>query len=153
MIRSLAVFGAALVAALSGCTTARPVVVTGSPISPIEAIIRAADSAPREVPGLFAFRVAATGRHGDRLYLNSEGDYRDQRNLTVSIEPQVIPLLRQRFGALPDAYLRGKWIEVRGAAQRVRILFTDDGRPTGKYYYQTHVRVTDPAQIVTVQSS
>jgi len=35
-------------------------------------------------------------------------------------------------------------------AVRTRIDFTSGGRPTGKYYYQTHVVVTDPAQIALV---
>jgi hypothetical protein len=121
-------------------------------MGPTAAILRAADAAPRAVPGDFVMHVAATGRQDGRIYLNSERDYRDQRNLTVAIEPQAIPLLERKFGASPDAYFRGKWIEVRGAAQRVRIDFIAGGRPTSKYYYQTHVRVADPSQIVSVRS-
>ena len=35
-----------------------------------------------------------------------------------------------------------------GTAERVRIVWVNgDGVPTGKFYYQTHVRVIDPAQI------
>lgn len=120
-------------------------------MTPLDAIVRAADSAPRPVPGIFAMRVAATGRQSGRLYLNSERDYRDQRNLTIDIDPQVIPVLQKRYGASPDIYFRGKWIEVRGLAQRTKIDFLAYGRPTSKYYYQTHVRVADADQIITVR--
>jgi len=39
-------------------------------------------------------------------------------------------------------------IATSGTARRERIDFTANGAPTGKYYYQTHVRVSDAAQIV-----
>ena len=51
-------------------------------ITPAEAIRRAAEAAPRGVEGRFTFTVKATGRaEGNRLFLNSEADYRDQRNI------------------------------------------------------------------------
>lgn len=133
---------------LAGCATyPAPASIAGR-ISPREAIVAAADAAPRGVPGIFAIHVAATGRIGGRVFLNSQGDYRDQRNLTIAIAPPAAQALTQRHGAAPEAFFRGRNIEVRGAASRVRIDFTDDRhRPTGLYYYQTHVAVTDPDQI------
>ena len=95
----------------------------------------------------FTLRVRATGRAGGILYLNSEADYRDQRALTIAVLPSAQAALRVRYGPEPDAYLRGRAIRVRGRARRVRSNFMDDGQPTGKYYYQTHVRVTDADQI------
>lgn len=92
--------------------------------------------------------VRATGRERGRVYLNSERDYRDQRNLTISIDPATSKALERRLGSRPDDFFKGKLIEVRGAAERVRIGFFEDGKPTGLYYYQTHVRVRDPNQII-----
>ena len=42
---------------------------------------------------------------------------------------------------------RGKRILVSGTAMRTRIDVTVDGRQSGKYYYQTHVRVAQASQI------
>ena len=54
-----------------------------------------------------------------------------------------IDVLRERrFDAL-----KGKRILVSGTARTVRIDFLTDNRPTGKYYYQTHVRVDHASQI------
>jgi len=136
---------------LAGCATAghAPPPVAGR-IAPREAIVAAADAAPRGVPGVFAMQVTATGRIGGRVFLNSEADYRDQRNLTIAIEPRAAERLAALHGAAPESYFRGKSIEVRGAARRVRIDFIENRRPTGLYYYQTHVPVTDPEQISIV---
>ncbi len=124
--------------ALNACATA-----TG----PEAAIHAAAAAAPNGVDGSYALRVVATGRQDGNIYLNSEADYRDQRNLTVAIHPSAIAPLTKRLGGEPDTLLKGKTITVRGLARRVRVDFTDEGRPTGKYYYQTHVDVTDAGQL------
>jgi hypothetical protein len=142
------IFGLGLLAA--GCAAgARPESPGDFAIAP-SAILAAADAAPRGVPGIFAMRVQATGVERGRTFLNSELDYRDQRNLTVAISWQAARALGARYGAAPDIFFRGKAIRVRGEARRVRIDFTDDGRPTGKYYYQTHVPVDSPDQIEVV---
>lgn len=119
-----------------------------APMAPREAIVAAADAAPRPVPGIFAMHVTATGRVGPRIYLNSERDYRDQRNLSIAISPWAAQQLAHRFGGAPETRLRGRDIEVRGQARRVRIgIFDNFHRPTGLYYFQTHVAVTDADQI------
>ena len=116
-------------------------------LTPEEAVIRAAQAAPGGVAGAFSFRIEAAALVGPTIILNSQSDYRDQRNLSVVVAPAVLAAPRQRYGGdLPGA-LRGKLILVNGVARRVRIDFVTDGRPTGKYYYQTHVRVLDPRQI------
>ncbi len=146
-------WAAGCVLLLSGCSTAQlppPNALSGD-ISPREAVVAAADAAPRSVPGTFALLVRATGRGGRRVYLNSELDYRDQRNVTVNIDPGAAAALERRFGAPADEFFRGKFIRVRGAARRVRIHFITDGRPTGLYYYQTHVAVGDADQITVVE--
>jgi hypothetical protein len=119
-------------------------------LSPTEAVTAAADAAPRGVRGVFAMRVTATGWVRGRVYLNSENDYRDQRNLTINITPRAAERLARRHGERADRFFVGKRIEVRGTARRTRIDFISRNRPTGLYYYQTHVAVTDPDQISIV---
>lgn len=134
--------------AVSSCaTTDRP---ASDLISPAEAIISAATAAPQPVRGRFTMRVAATGRRDGNIYLNSETDYRDQRNLTITILPGAIDQLAARYGAEADVFLMGKRVVVDGQARRVHIDFTGNGQPTGKYYYQTHVVVSDADQISIV---
>jgi hypothetical protein len=116
-------------------------------LTPEQAVMAAARAAPRNVPGIFILQVKATGKDGKRVYLNSEFDYRDQRNLTVSINERTARALAAKFGAPPEDYFKGKTIEVRGSARRVTIGFFENGRPTGLYYYQTHVRVGHSSQI------
>jgi len=153
MIRNGLVAAAAAVLLLAGCSTMPPHATdpTGG-IAPREAILAAADAAPNGVNGVFVLLVRATGRQSGQIYLNSELDYRDQRNLTVAIAPRAADALAQRYGMPADRFFANKAIRVRGAARRVRIEFTTDGRPTGKYYYQTHVAVSSPDQIAVARS-
>lgn len=138
-------------ALLAGCastpTAPRAADSEMSWISPRQAVFMAADAAPDGVDGTFALHVQATGTQGGRTYLNSELDYRDQRNLTVAITPEAARQLTQRLGEHPRVALKGKDILVRGAAVRTRIAFFANGRVTDKYYFQTHVNVTDADQI------
>ena len=76
----------------------------------------------------------------------AEKDYRDQRCLTVDLETSLVPDLEKRLG-LPLEKLKGRRIVVLGVAKRVQIFFFENGRPTRKYYYQTHVRVAYPTQV------
>lgn len=121
-------------------------------MSPRDAIVAAADAAPGEVRGVFLLQVVEANRDQGRVFLNSELDYRDQRNLTIVIGPAAARALLQRHGSAPEAYFKGHAILVNGSARRVRIDFLANGRPTGKYYYQTHVQVTDPRQISVLAS-
>ncbi len=82
------------------------------------------------------------------MFLNSEVDYRDQRNLTVAVAPTAVAALQARLGGDPRVALKGRDIVVTGSAMRIRIVFSANGQPTDKYYYQTHVRVSDADQIV-----
>lgn len=43
--------------------------------------------------------------------------------------------------------LENRRLFVLGMARRVRINLVSDGRPSGKYCYQTHVRVDSPSPI------
>ena len=128
----------ALAAGLSACAAA---------LTPMQAIFAAATAAPEGVPGVFVMQVRNAGRQDGRLFLNSEADYRDQRSLTVAISPSAFAGLEARFGRPLDTALVGQRIAVTGEARRTRIDFTGNGLPTGKYYFQTHVVVTDADQI------
>ena len=84
---------------------------------------------------------------GSTLYLHSQMDGRDPRNLTVVIEPEAVAGLRDKFGDSPQVVLKGRDIWVKGTAQRVQTETTDFLKPTGTTNYQTQIKVTDPDQI------
>ena len=131
---------------LTGCAGSDAKPGSARWIDPSQAVQLAAASPRAGVTGVFAMTVKATGTT-DRVYLNSELDYRDQRNLTIAIEPEAADALALTLGAPPQIALNGKQILVAGTARRVKIGFLADGVFTDKYYYQTHVVVTKPAQI------
>lgn len=116
-------------------------------IPPEKAIMAAAKAGPDGVSGTFKMVVRNVGPQDGGFYLNSELDYRDQRNLTVAMSEETGRSLEKRIGASSDNALIGRKIFVRGTARRVKIVFTVNGQPTVKYYYQTHILVTDPVQI------
>lgn len=136
---------------IAGMAAAQPVPGEPAILSPREAITAAADVAPAALPGTFALRVQRAEQVRQRLYLNSERDYRDQRSLTIRVEASALRELADRYGPSPERYFLGRDIVVRGAARRTRIDFTDSrGHPTGLYYYQTHVAIRDADQIFVV---
>lgn len=133
---------------LAACQTAPPTRFAGGQvIEPALAVMAAADVAPRGFSGRFGFIVRRADMVGSRLFLNSYPDYRDQRNLSVAIDPGVLAALRARHGENLRAAFLGRSILVDGEARRMRIDFTVNGRPSGKYYFQTHVAVTRPDQL------
>ena len=116
-------------------------------IKPEKAVIAAAKAGPEGVGGIFVMVVRGTGHQDGRFFLNSETDYRDQRNLTIAMSDEMGAAIERKIGADSDDALIGRKIFVRGVAHRVKISFTVDGRATDKYYYQTHVLVTTPVQV------
>lgn len=117
-------------------------------IKPQKAVMRAAAAGPQGVSGVFEMTVRATGHAGGRVFLNSETDYRDPRNLSIAMNERTAAALRDKLGATSDDYFVGRKIFVRGTALKVKVWFTDDaGRATDKYYYQTHVPVADAVQV------
>ena len=110
----------------------------------------AASAAPAKVPVSLEFTVNGTGREGERIYLNSEADYRDQRAVTVVVLASAIGDLRARLGPDIERALRGKPIAVTGEAQRVTIWFLCNGVQTDKYYFQTHIVVRSAEQLLLV---
>ncbi|MCU6434669.1 hypothetical protein LPB67_12905 [Undibacterium sp. Jales W-56] len=138
----------AVALSLSACVSTSPLPkFNAKAISPVEAIQLAA-AAPNGVAGTFALRVKATGMQDNRVYLNSESDYRDQRNLSIEITPEAAAKMTKLLGADPLVELKGKQLRVVGTARRVTVYFFIDGKRTDKYYYQTHVLVSDPTQIM-----
>ncbi|MGJ8680301.1 hypothetical protein [Paraglaciecola sp.] len=116
-------------------------------------IIRsAADSAPDGVQGIYSLTIQATGsQKGDRrIFLNTELDYRDQRNITIALSDKTIRELISETQQSPMDFFKGKTIQVIGEAQRTKIYFVTMGRRTSKYYYQTHIKVTDASQITVL---
>jgi hypothetical protein len=100
------------------------------------------------VAGVFDMPVVEIGQQAGLFYLNSEKDYRDRNCLTVALTPTAMQALAGTTN-LEQARerLRNHRVIVRGVARQVRIVFSHDGRPTEKYYYQVHVRVTEPGQV------
>ena len=136
------------VALLAGCASPREHV--SSPlIDPGQAVLRAAAAPNRGITGVFALTVRGTGRT-KIVHLNSEADYRDPRNLSIAVVPAAAAELERILGSRPEKALKGKRILVSGTAKRTRIDFIVHGRATGKYYYQTHVKVTDASQITVL---
>lgn len=115
-------------------------------IDPVDAIRAANDDPIHGVRGEFIITVKALDSYPERSFLNSEKDYRDQRSLTVRMPTSIVPKLEQRLG-VKFQDLKNRRLVIFGVARRNRINFVNDGQPTGKYYYQTHVQVDSPTQI------
>ena len=94
--------------------------------------------------------VSRAEQVGPNFFLNSEKDYRDQRNLSIAIGPHARDALLKKLGADLNSALMGRTIRVVGYAKRIKIGFTVRGRFTDKYYYQTHVPIGDARQIEIV---
>ena len=118
--------------------------------SAAEAVRGLADPQTLALPGQFAFVVKGGGRDAERVFLNSEFDYRDAATLTVALSGPAVTALTQRLEGPPDRLLIGRTIVVNGVAQRVRINLYKDGQPTGEFYFQTHVSVRQADQIHVV---
>ncbi len=112
-----------------------------------EAVRAAQDDPARGISGTFALSVQAVGSEGGRIYLNSERDYRHPLNITLSMDAALRPALEAALGLKLD-YLQNRRLLVGGTARRVRIDFINaSGQPSGKYYYQTQISVSDPRQV------
>ncbi len=147
----------ALMLAAAPLETAKPAAVGLAPficsercINPIEAVTVASQLG--NGAGLasdFGMTVKEIGFERGRFYLNSEADYRDRNCLTVVVPAAVMAKLAgsQDLEAVRKFYI-GNRILVRGIARQVRIDFTADNQPTGKYYYQVHLLVAEERFLV-----
>jgi hypothetical protein len=128
---------------LTSCASYSPPKVvsrTSLRLSPAQAVMNAAEM-PEGVAGVFEFVVRTAGRQDGMLYLNSEQDYRDPRNMTIDVAPDVERELSGRIGGPLESAILNKTVAVRGTAKKTRIVFLSNGRQTGKYYFQTHLRL------------
>lgn len=132
-----------------GCAhrSASPSHAAESFITPAEAV-RAANDDPRNgVSGTFLVTVRNVDLTDHGLYLNSEADYRHQTSLTVWLAPSQADALRAQLDNLPLEQLVDRRLLVQGTARRQKIVFSRDGVPSDKYYYQTQLRLNDPRQV------
>lgn len=139
-----------LVALVAGCSSTQNATTMEKAFAysdTMEIIRSAAESAPNGVEGDYILKIKGAGNQGKFVYLNSELDYRDPRAVTVALHPTVVPAFIEQYGANPQDYFVNKSISVSGKAQRIRINFSIQNKPSSKYYYQTHIRVTDISQI------
>lgn len=118
----------------------------------MQAIEESAAAAPKGIKGFFELQVKAIGKPREVVFLNSELDYRDPRNISIAIHPRVLLPFQQKYGVILQNFLLKKKIIVYGEARRVKISFgCNSQRNENEYYYQTHVRVSSLSQIHIVQ--
>jgi len=108
---------------LAGCSVTNNQPAIGNFVAatdPMEIIRSAAESAPEGVKGEYVFNIKTAGKRGPAVYLNTELDYRDQRNVTVALHPNVIPQLKAQYGVTPEEFFIGKRILVKGNAETIK---------------------------------
>jgi len=131
---------------LAGCASQSPLPQDAN--NPLQVISMAAEAAPQPVSTTVALQVRAVGNQHEFVYLNSEADYRDQRNVSIVILPEARKKVEALFGGDLSKAATGKRILVKGRAQRVTVWFFENGgQRSDKYYHQTHIPVSDAAQI------
>lgn len=131
----------------------RPIACAQGCMSPAEAIALIGKVGPKAgVSGEFDFRVAGVGEDGGSIFLNSMADYRSPDCLTIRMPATVA---RQITGSLTleaaKAYFMGTRVVVGGSARAVRINLSENGKPTGKSYFQNHIVVGNPGQLIIIE--
>lgn len=101
------------------------------------------------------FNVKATGNIKGQVFLNTEDDYRDPRNITVVIPSELAAEFEQKHKTSPKTYFLNKQIFVKGELAQVKIWFGSNGKRSSKYYYQTHMRIAslDDIRLVSKDES
>lgn len=116
-------------------------------VTPAVAVDAASKNPKGGVRGAFVFVVKTVGFKHRRAFLDSASNYRYHDNLAIVMNRRVAKEVAERLNT-SLMNLEGKRVVVRGVAKRVRIYMVGPhGRRTGRYYYQTHVRVDSPDQI------
>ena len=90
--------------------------------------------------------VESAAKVGSTLYLNSEDDYRDRKNLSIAVDMDIYDDLRRDIGGDPEVILDGKRIRVAGVAKATPIKRRNRSDDQVSYY-QTRIYVYDPRQI------
>lgn len=136
-----------LLATLVGCSALIP---AKPGLTAWDAIVMSEQSAPAVVPGIFSLQIKNAARIGDTVYLNTEYDYRDRRNVSVVLTPRLLKEFAESYpDHQPEQYFLGRSIVVNGAASRQTIWFFSQGIQTEKYYFQTHIPIWQTAQILS----
>lgn len=134
MKRTLIVF--ALASGLAACSAA---------LTPPEVVQLSAEAEGQPVLVTMDLRVAQVGRDNGVLYINANEDYRDQRNVSLAVLPQAQNDFIAQHG--PVENLIGRRLRARGWARRETIQFVHSRRPTGLYYFQTHLFIHGADQV------
>lgn len=121
-----------------------------TPADAIRLAAQVAEDRPTVAKGVYQLRVQATGRDSSNVYLNSEKDYRDQRNISIHLAKKVEKPLQEKYGQPALEFFQGKLIQVDGEPKKIKIWFTYRGKRTGGYYFQTHIVVSDMDQIKVI---
>lgn len=132
---------------LSACSSTPKIISSSGATDVMSLIQQASESAPKGIKGTFQLFIKATGIKRNIVYLNTELDYRDRRNITIALHPKLVNAFIAKYGVSPEEYFINKNIQVKGEAKQVKIWLISDGRRTDKYYYQIHIRVISIDQL------
>ncbi len=124
--------------------------VTASTHSIWQIIEQTEAMAPKGLKGEFVLTIKNSGKQNSRIYLNTQEDYRDRRNITVTLNPSFQKQFHAQYNTDIRNYYEDQTILVKGVAKRVKIWVTASGRKPTKYYFQTHIVVNDLSQISTL---
>ncbi|RLV60918.1 hypothetical protein D5018_04560 [Parashewanella curva] len=102
---------------------------------------------PKSVNGTFKLPIKSTALVGERVYLNTQNDYRDRRNISVEITPMLVFELDESYGTPPEKYFLNKLLEVKGEVKKIKIYVISDGKVTKDYYFQTLIKINSLNQI------
>lgn len=139
-----------LLITLTGCALQQAPSPAKPGLTAWDAITLSEQAAPDTVPGLFSLQIKNAAKVGSMVYLNTEYDYRDRRNVSVVLTPAALKQFATQYpDQQPELYFSGRSIVVNGVASRQTIWFYADGKKTEKYYFQTHIPVWLTGQILS----
>jgi len=106
--------------------------------------------APKGLKGEFLLTIKNSGKQSSNIYLNTQEDYRDRRNISITLLPSFQQAFNAKYRTDLRRFYENKTVRVKGEAKRVKIWFYTQGKQAEKYYFQTHIIVSDLNQI-TIQ--
>ncbi|TDR23593.1 hypothetical protein [Marinicella litoralis] len=133
-----------------GCSNHQVNQTTPSMYSTWDIIEKTEAMAPKGLKGEFLLTIKNSGKQSSRIFLNTQEDYRDRRNITVTVLPSFQQAFKAKFNVDIRSYYEDKTIRVKGEAKRMKVWFYAQGKRTQKYYYQTHIVVSDLNQITVL---
>lgn len=115
-------------------------------------VIELSEASPTKgVKGSFELTVLNIGQQGNKVYLNSQMDYRDRRNVSIVIPVSLTQKLMKKYDDESALFFMNKNIKIEGVAKRVKIGFVERNKNPTKYYYQTHIKLTNIDQIEIIE--